>query len=472
MSSQYAIHTAHLLFFLMLLAGCHQTPVREVVYEEIQLTSDAQGHCLHNTQCFSPDNQWIVYDTRNHDTLISSTGHIEMVHVATKEVKKLYQTQNQTAFGPGVGAATFSPVAPLQVLFIHGIRNADARNPYGYTRRTGVSVRIDAPFHPIFMDARDVSAPFTAGALRGGTHAHTWSGDGQWVSFTYNDYVLQQLDDLRVPDLRTVGVMAPFGPVEVSDDGSGENNSGELFSVVVAEVTENPTPGSDEIDKAFDEGWIGQSGYQKNDGHWQKRAIAFQGNVKDVDGLAKTEVFVLDLPEDITQANPNFPLAGTLDSRPNVPAGVQQRRITFTDQGVQGPRHWLRTTPDGSLIGFLSKDQNGVVQLYGVSPNGGQIKQLTFNPFSVQGPFNFSPDGRYVAYPADNSVFLTDLETGASNRLSSRFSSEEAPVGGVVWSGDGQMLAYNRYVSSTSGRFLQIFLLKGPFSLSGKSNTQ
>nr|WKN35650.1 DUF3748 domain-containing protein [Tunicatimonas sp. TK19036] len=429
-----------------------------MAFEEIQLTDGAQGHCLHNTQCFSPDNQWIVYDSRNHDTLISSTGSIEMVHVETGEIKEIYQTSNQTAFGPGVGAATFSPTS-YQVLFIHGIRNADEHNPYGFTRRTGVSIKTAEPFRPIFMDARDIAEPFTAGALRGGTHAHTWSGDGQWISFTYNDFIVQQ-------DLRTVGVMAPFGPVAVPDDGSLENNSGALFSVVVADITENPVPGSDEIDKAFDEGWIGTEGYQKEDGRWQKRAIAFQGNVKDSSGHTKTEVFVLDLPEDITQAQPGQPLAGTTSTRPNVPAGVEQRRITFTEQGIAGPRHWLRTTHNGSLIGFLAKDKQGVVQIFGVSPNGGKIRQLTFNAFPVEGPFNFSPDGKYVAYPADRSIYITELETGITYRASQQFSEEEAPVGGVSWSGDGQMLAYNRYVGKGAGRFLQIFVLTKVSSLS------
>ena len=432
-------------------------------FKEIQLTFDDRGHCLYNTQCFSPDNRWIVYDTRNHDTLISRTGSIEMVQVETGEIRTVYQTENQTEFGPGVGAASFSPTAH-QVLFIHGIRNADEQNPYSFARRTGVSVKIDDPALPIFMDARDIQAPFTKGALRGGTHAHTWSGDGQWISFTYNDYVLQQLsrDQPRVQDLRTVGIMMPEGPVEVEDTVSGENHSGALFSVVVARVTEAPTPGSDEVDKAFDEGWIGQKGYRKSDGTWQQRAIAFQGNVRDAAGNTRTEVFVLDLPGDPTRARPDLPLEGTAVSRPHVPQGVEQRRVTFTNQGVRGPRHWLRTTPDGSVIGFLAQDEQGEIQVFGVSPNGGTIRQLTHHAFSVQGPFNFSPDGRYVAYPADNSVYITTLETGESHRISRRFTDEQAPVGGVIWANDGSKLAYNRYVRGQAEAFLQIFLLEKP----------
>lgn len=429
----------------------------------LQLTRDNSGHTIHNTQCFSPDGQWIVFDTRNNDALIQSTGSISMVNAHTGEIRELYHTKHQTIYGPGVGAATFSPT-DNRVIFIHGIRNADKNNPYGFTRRTGVAVDIAKPLHPVFMDARDITPPFTPGALRGGTHAHNWSGDGKWISFTYNDFIISQLEknDSSLKDLRTVGVMIPGHIVYVSDDASPENNSGDMFSVVVAKVTENPQPGSDEIDKAFDEGWIGVEGYRKSDGSWQRRALAFQGEVVNADGTKKAEVFVADLPDDLTKANPGQPLEGTNSSRLNVPAGVTQRRITHSVNGIQGPRHWLRCTPDGNLIAFLSKDKNGVIQVFGISPNGGKITQLTSNHYSVQGPFSISPDGKHLAYLADNTVFITDIKTGESKRLTPRYSDEEPVGGSVVWSNDGSMLAFNKYVKDdkTDELFLQIFLIK------------
>lgn len=428
----------------------------------MQLTHDNSGHTIHNTQCFSPDDQWIVYDGRNNDTMIASTGSISIVNTGSGEIHELYHTKHQTKYGPGVGAATFSPVAD-RVIFIHGVRNADKNNPYEYTRRTGVAIDIAKPFHSIFMDARDVSPPFTPGALRGGTHAHNWSPDGEWISFTYNDWIMQQLEkkDSSVKDLRTVGVMVP-GHVHVPEDLSGENNSGEMFSVVVAKVKEKPEPGSDEIDKAFDEGWIGLNGYQKKDGSWQQRAIAFQGEVVNLDGTKKTEVFVVDLPADLKKANTGKPLEGTTTSRPNTPAGVVQRRITYTRIGVEGPRHWLRCSPDGTLIAFLSKDDKGIIQLFAVSPNGGKINQLTFIGYSIQGPFNFSPNGKYLAYIADNSVFVTDVKTGKSKRITPHASNPEQPIGSVVWSNNSRMLVFNKYVKDkkTGKLFLQIFLIK------------
>src|SRR5690606_8500083 len=235
----------------------------------------------------SPDGKWIVYDTRNDDSKIGSTSTIEMVNIETGEIKELYRTENQTQFGPGVGAATFSPV-DHKVIFIQGVRNASEKNPYGFTRRTGVAVEVRNPGKAIYMDARDIQEPFTPGALRGGTHAHSWSGDGEMICFTYNDYVIEQLSkkDSSVQDLRTVGVMFPK-KVQVQDDGSLENNSGEMFSVIVSDVTEHPKPNTDEIDKAFDECWIGTNGYIKADGSRQKRAIAVQGNTKDEQGNTK-----------------------------------------------------------------------------------------------------------------------------------------------------------------------------------------
>ena len=82
------------------------------------------------------------------------------------------------------------------------------------------------------MDARNTA--FYSRSLRGGTRTHSWSGDGKWISFTYNDYIMERLvaADSGVKDLRTIANDAP--KVTVPDDGTMENNSGECFSAVVA----------------------------------------------------------------------------------------------------------------------------------------------------------------------------------------------------------------------------------------------
>lgn len=447
------------VIFVTAFTACNNNK-NSMLYKDVQLTSDQAGHVIHNTQVFSPDDEWIVFDSRNNENAIGSTSTVGMVNVKTKEIKYLYKTNNQTEYGPGVGAVTFSPKED-KVLFIHGIRNASKDRPYGFTRRTGIAIDIKHPLEPIFMDARDIIPPFTPGALRGGTHAHTWSGDGKWISFTYNDFIIEQLSktDSSIKDLRTIGIMIP-GEVSVATDSTMENHSGKMFSVLIAPVTENPKPGSDEIDKAFDEGWIGNNGYVHSDGKRQTKAIAFQGNIRNKEGKTLTEVFVADLPEDILMHTRGVTIEGTTKTRPNVPTGISIRRITYTKEGLSGPRFWLRTTPDGSTIGFLSTDAGGIIQIFGVSPNGGEIKQLTHNDSSVEGPFNFSPDGKWLAYCTDNRVFITDLKTGETKPITQPANDNDKPIGAPVFSNSGKLIAYNKYVADQGRNFVQVFLNK------------
>ncbi|WP_343534269.1 DUF3748 domain-containing protein [Pedobacter sp.] len=427
--------------------------------KEVQITHGEFGHTLNTGQVFSSNNEWIVFDHRNNDGDIKITGSIGVVNVNTSEEKTIYTVPNQTQYGPGVGAASFSP-KENKVIFIHGIRNADAKKPYDFTRRTGVAIDLVNPEQPIFMDARNIEKPFAAGALRGGTHAHSWSADGSMISYTYNDYVMEQLakTDSQVKDLRTIGLMFPK-KVQVANTADVENNDGEMFSVLAAVVTENPKLGSNEIDKAFDECWIGKDGYVKADGVRQHKAIAYQGNVRDEKGNTITEIFVADIPHDLSVTALGQEIAGTENTRPAVPKEISQRRITFSQKGVKGPRHWLRSSADGNQIFFLSEDEKGIVQAFSVSPNGGDVKQITKNPFSIASPINISPDGLYLSYIADQSVFITEISTGNAQRLTQKYQAPEQLNGAVVWSNDGNKLAFNRYVKSDKGIFLQVFLL-------------
>lgn len=461
-----------LCFMVRLITSCQYTDDSSIAWEkysrleENQLTFGNQGHFLHTTQVFSPDDQWIAYDSRNKDSHIGRTCCIHMVNTSTKEIKKLYQTTGQTLFGPGVGGVTFSPV-DQQVLFIHGLPNCNKNRPYGFSRRLGAIVRTDFPGEPIFMDARNLSPPYTPGALRGGSHAHTWSGDGKWISFTYNDEVMTRLEKLNfqgIRDLRMVGVMAPYGPVEVHPDTSGENLDGRMFSVAVSRVTENPEPGSDQIDRAYSDGWVGTNGYMKEDGSNQKRAVAFLGDTRDEKGDKLTEVFLVDIPDDVRKQVPGEPLAGTDYERPFPPEGTIQRRLTYTADrkypGVQGPRHWIRSAPDGSMIYFMMKDNQGIVQIFGTPPTGGKIRQITMNEFPVETTFSVSPDGNFLAYGFDQQVYLTEVSSSKTKVLTPKPAKEVKGLKSISWSNDGRMLAYNRTVTHTDSSYIQIFLLK------------
>jgi hypothetical protein len=408
---------------------------------------------------WSPDGEWVVYDTRNDIAGGDFNGStIEMVNVNTGEVREAYRSRN----GAHCGVVTFHP-REWKVIFILGPENPTVDWEYGASHRQGVVVdcaaigldgrraRSDAPYLH-HLDARDLTPPFTPGALRGGSHVHVWEAAGEWVSFTYNDALVEG-------DIRDVGVSVPGHAVRV-DKNHPRNQDGEFFSVLATRTVTNPKPGSDEIKRACEEGWVGTNGYLRADGTRQRHALAFQGHVLTSGGQTNVEVFIADLPEDLTQPD-DWPLAGTETRRPCPPKGVVQRRLTFTTErkhpGLQGPRHWLRSSPDGSRVGFLMKDDNGIVQLWTVSPNGGQPKQLTRNPWPIASAFTWSPDGRWIAHAMDGSVCRTDAGTGETQRLTSRSENATVPrPEACVFSPDGKKIVFVRRVKAGREAFNQI----------------
>jgi hypothetical protein len=281
-----------------------------------------------------------------------------------------------------------------------------------------------------------------------------WDAAGEWVSFTYEDHVLAQFRSATPANdinQRNVGVSVPGMPVRVNH-AHPRNHDGEYFTVLVTRTTANPRPGSDEINRACEEAWIGTRGYIRQDGSRQRHALAFQGQVLNSQGQPISEVFVVDLPDDLMKPG-DRPLCGTAERAPYPPAGAHQRRLTFTADrrfpGIQGPRHWLRSSPDGSQIAFLMKDDAGVVQLWTVSPNGGALKQVTSNRWSVDSAFTWSPDGRTIALVMDNSVCVTSVTSGQTKRLTSRTDDALEPrPEACVFSPDGKRIAFVRGLPS------------------------
>src|SRR5262249_60861462 len=257
----------------------------------------------------------------------------------------------------------------------------------------------------------------------------------------------------------------PGRPVRVPA-GAARNHDGEYFTVLVTRTVAQPRAGSDEIRRACEEAWVGTNGYLRADGTRQARALAFQGEVVTRSGTTVEEVFIVDLPEDLTRAGEG-PLTGSDTHRPFPPRGMAQRRLTFSTErrypGLQGPRHWLRSSPDGSRIAFLMKDDAGIVQLWTISPNGGAPALLTRNPWPIASAFSWSPDGWFIAHAMDNSVALTDTRTGRTTRLTPRCDDAEAPrPEACVFSPDQKHLAYVRRISADGQASNQIFILTLP----------
>ncbi len=434
---------------------------------ERQLTDSPQGHVLTNVNVWSADGEWIVYDTRIRDDQFTGTT-IERVRVASGDVEVLYEAKDQAK----VGVVTAHPIEE-RVIFIHGPERPTAEWSYAMTRRRGVWVDAGRPGMPRNLDAMNYGTRFARGGLRGGSHVHVYSWDGQAVSFTYDDEILARLgeDPSHSHDInqRNVGVSVPTGPVLVSTDHA-RNHDGEWFSVLVTRTVPAPRPGSSEISRACEEGWIGTNGYLRTDGSRQPQALAFQGTVQARDGTLHAEVYVVDLPADFTAAG-DAPLQGTATRRPAPPLGTKQRRATFTDDRKRPglattPRHWLRSSPDGSAIAFLMMDDEGIVQLWTVSPNGGPPRQVSDNPHGIASAFTWNPAGTAVAHVMDGSVCVTHIATGRTHRLTPR-SAE--PADGprslaCVFSPDGARVAYTRSVAGPAGRFDQIFVVDATHS--------
>ncbi|MGL4430735.1 MAG: DUF3748 domain-containing protein [Silvania sp.] len=389
-----------------------------------QITFAPRHHQLTNTRTWTADSLWLAFDVRPSGA--SFTGEtIERVNVSTGEVDVIYRATNDAH----VGVVTVHPTDDRYV-FIHGPQHPDACWQYDFHHRQGVIAKQGQVSN---LDAMDITAPFTPGALRGGSHVHVYSPDGQFVSFTYNDHVLRTLDPKL--DLRNVGVAAPFGPVTPGGHHPREY-AGTHWSVLVSRTTPEPTPGSDEINRAYEEGWVG------ND------RLAFIGDTLSVDGGKVPELFIVDLPqsEQGWKRAGNAPLEGTTVSMPAPPAGVEQRRLTHTHDArfpglMNAPRHWVRSNPQASAIAFLMRDDNGVVQIWLIAPDGGQLRQLTHNESDIQSAFNWHPAGHSLGFVLNNRIARCDAVSGKVTWLTSDHGNP--PSGdAVVWSPDGRYLAW------------------------------
>jgi hypothetical protein len=426
---------------------------------ERQLTHAPHGHILTNAGVWSPDGQWIVYDVRSDAAGSAFDGtRIERVNVATGETQLLYESRR----GACCGVVSCSPV-DNRVAFILGPEDPTPDWHYCAYHRRGVIVDADRPGEITNLDARDVTPPFTPGALRGGSHVHMFSGDGRMVSFTYEDHVVASLRDAnasfsetrpRNADLnqRNVAVALPQ-PVRVPRTHP-RNHDGEFLSAVVTTTVNNPRPGLDEINRAYEDAWIGAR---------RPRSLAFLGDLVASDGGAISELFVVDLPDDLTRPG-DSPLEGTPTRRPAPPFRTRQRRLTYTADrqhaGIQGPRHWPRSSPAGDLIAFLMRDDAGVVQLWTIPPSGGALRQMTGDPFDVASAFTWHPAAMHIAYAADGSVFVADVATGASQRLTMRQTGDAAPrPEACVFSPDGKSIAFVRRVPQAGGAFNQIVVV-------------
>jgi len=423
---------------------------------ERQITHDSTfNHELDNNDNFSPDDRFLVFDSRTDEGGIGASSRVAKVEIATGEITTLYETKQPGKFGPGAGAASFSHVRD-EVIFIHGpFHPTGPENQYEQFRRVGVIAAGDGSGDFRLADARNIEAPYTVGALRGGTHRHEISGDGKWVGFTYNDAVVREygLSIGKDLDLRTIGV-SRLGNPQTAPNSKQFPNTADGFSALVVVVVPAPQPGSDAIDRAAGDSWVGRQGYQLPDGTRQL-ARAFIGTTRDADYNPLDELYLVDIPNDIAQPGSLGPLEGTDERFPMPPAGTVQRRLTHSS-GCQGI---VRASHDGSQIAFLMKDKQDDSQVFLISPLGGEPKQATFIQGGVNAGARWHPSGNAIVNVAGSRIVVTHVEPGPQFGKSRILVDQGPEPFALVWSHDGKTIAYNRRVKSEGRLATQIFVI-------------
>jgi hypothetical protein len=427
---------------------------------ERQLTVGPVRKNLDNNINFSPDGNYLVFDCRDGHG-IGGNDRLGKVDVRTGQVT-LFYIQSSVR---GVGAASF--LTNREVIAIHALLSGA---PYDAAVRGGrilpaegdASSPSETPGTPgRWLDSRDVTPPFTPGALRGGTHKHEPDASGQWVGFTYNDYIMKSQGG---SDLRNVGVSRRGRHVTVHTDPQGRSFEGESFSVLLTACVERPEPGSDAYRQAEGDCWVGREGYPlRSGGHQRARAFLGQTAVEE-DGktVYYSDVFVVDVPDDITVPGPLGPLEGTPTDYPKPPQGARVRRLTRTavaaNRALRGVSGHPRASGDGRWIVYVGKaERAGSIesQLFAVSPATGAVRQLSHLPGGVIGDPRASPDSRYVAASAgDGSIHTWSLEPHRWGTVVPRTPPNPNLPTGIVISPDSRRIAYNREIEGVQQIFL------------------
>lgn len=428
---------------------------------EWRLTFSAISHLLDNNDNFSKDNRFLCFDTR--DTVGGGIGNgtaIFKVEIATG-IESLVYAPDSVIIGtsgtaPGLGAASFSPVAD-EVVFIHGpfVSEVPTLGAYGTTNRRGAVAPGDGSGKVKFLDLRDVtSAVTTPGAHRGGSHRHEYSLDGKRVGFTYDDALLTPAGYAR-----TLGFLAPHPKAP-----AGATH----YAVLLVPIVPTNTAKPGELERGADDSWIGSKGLMRG----------FIGRVKEADGSYANSLFVVDIPEDVDVTTAD---SGATTRFPGPPKGTTIRRLTRKEAaGI------VRGSHDGTRVAYYATADDGSRQVFIIPSKGSDVDpdpamrpvQATFLEKGASGGLRWHPSGNSIAVLSDNGVAVTCVQPGrlfgVSYFLTPRGASSPAPEA-LVWSRDGKLLAFNRRIPTFDAKgnlvkdaggndFRQIFLTSFPDS--------
>ncbi|MEO9894105.1 DUF3748 domain-containing protein [Aurantibacter sp.] len=418
---------------------------------EKQLTFNAKSHVLDNNDNFSPDGNFLCYDTRYmvFNTNLANSKSVEKVNISTGEETILWQPESVSGenAAPGVAAVSYHPTEN-KVIFIHGpqLDEIELRGYYDIKNRNGAIVSADGNGIFSIADLRDISTdnPTIAGAQRGGTHRHEYSKNGERVGFTYDDFLQQEYD-------RTIGYMEP------------NKNAPEGFShffAVLLKPTKKGESKAGEIEKAYGDSWVDSLGTKR----------AFIGKVRAKNGVDyENSLFIAEIPNsvDITTA-----YAGDANTYPEPPKGIQVTRLTHstTDDGI------VRGSFAGDKIAYLSKDKKGIAQVFVIAADGSDISndpskrpvQVT-NYTSDAGFIRWHPSDKWIFSISQGKVYASYIGDSDSFGKSILLTPNELNRENLVVSHDGKILAYDALIAHKSesriidgeqtNLYKQIFLL-------------
>ena len=200
----------------------------------------------------------------------------------------------------------------------------------------------------------------------------------------------------------------------------------------------------------------------------------------------KSVLLVVSKPDTTTNKNKSFIYKVDAST-----GGTQQ--LTFERASVS----FLRWSPSGNAVAFISTDAAGKGQLFVLSMNGGEAKKITSSPMGVQ-QFNWSPDGNSFAFtqadevsnkkeidkgydgfeikynsmflnakPNPSHLWLIPADSGEAKRLTAgNWTIPSAPC--ISWATDGKQIAFQSNESPYSGEL--IFTIKTVEIATGKIN--
>ena len=454
-----------LVFFATLILGapsCNdhvQVKNSTIIMKKRQISFSDKNHALDNNDNFSPDNQFLCYDTRGtvYNENLANCKSIEKIEIATGKETVLWEPESVTGeqAAPGVAAVSWHPKED-KVIFIHGplLDEVEERGYYAITNRTGVEVSADGKGTVTKVDMRDVSTirPTIPGAQRGGTHRHEYTRKGNRIGFTYDDFINTNYD-------RTIGYM--------ETNAKAPNGFTHYFAVILKPAEKGKSKRG-EIEKAYADSWVDPAGTMR----------AFIGKVRAENGVDyQNDIFVADVPlnVDITTA-----FSGNLAEYPEPPVGIKIRRLTHNGnaEGI------VRGSSDGSQIAYLKKDNSNINQVFVIAADDGsdlakdikkQPKQLTnFN--SDASSLRWHPSNDWIFSVVDGNIAATSSKSGENFGKTIMLTNDEKVRSELVVSNDGNLLAYTISIAKNSSntdtsseKYRQIFVMEPDWEMINKN---